>query len=69
MVPRKNKKISRTPKPITAWAIAKQFQIKDKYGRYKKEYRLSGYDIFVDKDIEVGKDELLVRVVITPKGK
>lgn len=43
-------------KPCTAYAIVK-----------KRTMKISALDIFADKDIEVGDDELLVRVTITAK--
>ena len=50
-------------KSITAFAVVKERVIKA--GKhYKKEYKLNAYDIFVDKDIEIGKNEKLVKVKI-----
>lgn len=55
-------------KPILAYAIVKA--VPKKSGKhYTNEYKLNGYDIFVDNHVEVNHDEKLIRVKITPYAK
>ena len=51
------------PKSITAYAIVKGTT--KKVGKhYKTEYKLSAYDIFVDKNVILGADEKIIKVQI-----
>ena len=50
-------------KPILAYAVVKGTT--KKVGKnYTTEYKLSAYDIFVDKNVLLGKDEKLIKVQI-----